>query len=137
MVCDWNIRAWTLHEALRGRRHLFLLCRSDSQNALVSLRSILETVSFHGCINIAILLLTQYHLFPFPKQETWLRRYTDGRTPIGAARLEQRIRRNLFSSSLEATRLSRKVGDGFVSPAEAATMLAHQFASRPGDDVVI
>jgi hypothetical protein len=29
LVCDWNVRAWTLLEALRGRRNLHILCKNE------------------------------------------------------------------------------------------------------------
>lgn len=29
LVCDWNSRAWTLLEAMRGRRNIHLLCKRN------------------------------------------------------------------------------------------------------------
>ena len=26
MVCDWNLRAWTILEAFRGRENMYILC---------------------------------------------------------------------------------------------------------------
>ncbi|KAI9771959.1 MAG: hypothetical protein M1839_002592 [Geoglossum umbratile] len=61
LVCDWNIRAWTLLEAMRGRRNIYLLCKD---NKAVSLKETLETVHREGSIDIAVLFLTAQQLVP-------------------------------------------------------------------------
>jgi hypothetical protein len=62
LVCDWNVRAWTLLESMRGRKHIYILCKND---AIVSVREVLEIVYSKGCIDIAILTLTSQHLVPW------------------------------------------------------------------------
>ncbi|KAI1094913.1 hypothetical protein F5B19DRAFT_391243 [Rostrohypoxylon terebratum] len=137
LVCDWNVRAWTLLEAHRGRRQIYLLCRAGQSNALISLKETLEIVSFHGSISIAVLLLTQYHLLPCPDAETWLVRNTDFQRPLPEAEMKLRIHRSSFLYRHGARTLSEKVEEGFVTTTEAALMLGHRFASRTGDDLVI
>ncbi|KAI0896937.1 hypothetical protein F4806DRAFT_463478 [Annulohypoxylon nitens] len=137
LVCDWNVRAWTLLEAHRGRRQIYLLCKSGTSNALISLKETLEIVSFYGSISIAVLLLTQYHLLPCPDAETWLVRNTDFQRPLPEAEMKLRIHRSSFLSRHGARTLSEKVEEGFVTTTEAALMLGHRFASRTGDDLVI
>ena len=61
LVCDWNVRAWTLLEAVRGSRSIYLLCKDE---AVVSLREILLTVHGKGAIDIAVLLGSAQHLVP-------------------------------------------------------------------------
>ncbi|KAL8719912.1 MAG: hypothetical protein Q9225_003141 [Loekoesia sp. 1 TL-2023] len=61
MVCDWNLRAWTFLEAVRGRRNIFILCKN---NTIVSLRETADIVYREGHIDIALLLLTTPHLLP-------------------------------------------------------------------------
>ncbi|KAI4184404.1 MAG: hypothetical protein L6R41_004756 [Letrouitia leprolyta] len=61
MVCDWNLRAWTFLEAVRGRRNVYILCKD---NVIVSLREMTEIVYRKGRIDIVILLLTAPHLQP-------------------------------------------------------------------------
>lgn len=107
LVCDWNIRAWTLLEAIRGRQNIHILCKF---NQVLSLRETLETVCREGSIDLAILFLTAQHLLP-PEvsQDEW------------------------FLAKL----LSDLKAQGFVSFEEASSLLSHRQASRPGDDVVI
>jgi hypothetical protein len=63
LVCDWNVRAWTLLEAIRGRQNIHILCKD---NAVVSLKEALSIVCYHGSIDIAVLYLTAQHLLPSP-----------------------------------------------------------------------
>ena len=62
LVCDWNIRAWTLLEAMRGRRNIHLLFKDDK---ILPFKQILETVLQEGSIDLAILFCTAQHLIPF------------------------------------------------------------------------
>ncbi|KAI1773787.1 hypothetical protein F4818DRAFT_101719 [Hypoxylon cercidicola] len=130
LVCDWNLRAWTLLEALRGRKNIQLLCRSGSENRLISLTETLRTVAFHGAIAISILLLTNHHLFPPPSAFHWMRTKT--------SRQElSKLQHIIFDTSFDADRVSGRIGRGFVAVSEAASLLGQRFASRPGDDVII
>lgn len=61
IVCDWNLRAWTLLEAFRGREAIYLLCKD---NAVVPLKETIEIVLHHGSIDVGFLLLTVPHLLP-------------------------------------------------------------------------
>lgn len=101
LVCDWNVRAWTLLEAVRGRKNIHLLCRNE---VVVCLKDILGYVTAHGSIAITNLFLSAQHLLPQMKRT---------------------------GESME--RYSR----GLVPLEEAAYVLRHRCASRPGDDIVI
>jgi hypothetical protein len=61
LVCDWNVRAWTLLEAIRGNHAIYLLCMF---NQAVSLRDALIRVHHEGSIDLAILFLAAQHLLP-------------------------------------------------------------------------
>lgn len=61
LVCDWNVRAWTLLEAVRGNHAIHLLC---SSNRIISLREALIRVHREGSIDLAILFLAMRHLLP-------------------------------------------------------------------------
>lgn len=61
LVCDWNVRAWTLLEAVRGNHAIHLLC---SANRIISLREALIRVHREGSIDLAILFLAMRHLLP-------------------------------------------------------------------------
>ena len=61
LVCDWNVRAWTLLEAVRGNHAIHLLC---SANRTTSLREALIRVHREGSIDVAILFLAMRHLLP-------------------------------------------------------------------------
>jgi hypothetical protein len=61
LVCDWNIRAWTFLEAMKGRRNIHFLCRND---VIVKWRSLLRDVSERGRIDLAILSQLAPQLLP-------------------------------------------------------------------------
>ena len=61
LVCDWNIRAWTFLESLRGRHNIRLLCNN---NATISFREIVQDVADFGSIDLGILGFTVPHMLP-------------------------------------------------------------------------
>jgi hypothetical protein len=61
LVCDWNLRAWTFLEAMRGRRNLHLLCKNEK---VVRLYDIICHVQSHGRIDISVLMVNAQHLLP-------------------------------------------------------------------------
>ena len=68
LVCDWNVRAWTLLESMRGRRRIHVLCKN---NMVISVKKALDIVHEHGHIDLATLTLTSQHMLP------WLDRSDD------------------------------------------------------------
>ncbi|KAL7815236.1 hypothetical protein V8C26DRAFT_435956 [Trichoderma gracile] len=112
LVCDWNVRAWTLLEALRGRHNIHVLCKND---VVVSLKDILMDVCNQGSIDIAALFLSAQHLLPSQS-------YVHGLDNNHPAQSSQWI-------------VNRR--KGFVDTKEAAGLLSHRQASRAGDAVII
>lgn len=107
LVCDWNIRSWTLLESMRARHNIHLLCKD---NKIISLRDCLLNVHRFGAIDIAILFLTNEYLLPALRAKP--------------------LDRNPAKSSL-------RVQDGYISVEESICLLAYRHVSRPGDSVVI
>lgn len=105
LVCDWNIRAWKFLEAFRARHAIHLLCK---ENAIVSLKEIIDIVHFHGSLDLVILLLAVPHLLPAIK-------------PIS----------HRYRSFVPST------APGFISVEQGNSLLLHRAASRPGDDIFI
>lgn len=66
LICDWNVRAWTLLEAYRGNRSIHLLCQADET---VSLLGLLKLVWATGSMDLAILVASSEHLVPFAEGE--------------------------------------------------------------------
>lgn len=64
-VCDWNVRAWTLLEAMKGSHALHLLCR---YNNVIFPREALIKVHEYGSVDISILCLSVQHLTPPPRR---------------------------------------------------------------------
>ncbi len=113
LVCDWNIRAWTLLEAMRGRHNIHLLCK---RNEVICVQETLKAVHEEGRIDLAILFLTTQHLKPLPPPGDW----------------------ELFPGmGSVATDEDRMMEMGFVSVGEAGSLLSHRHASRDEDDIVI
>ena len=111
LVCDWNVRAWTLLEAMRGRHNVHLLCKG---NEVVSFQETLKSVHKYGRIDLDILFLTTQHLLPPPPIDDW--------EVLGGSMIDEQ---------------GRRIQLGFVSLGEASILLSHRHATRDGDDVVI
>lgn len=62
LVSDWNVRAWTYLESMRGRNQLYLLCR---HNACISFLDLVKDIWSEGSIDIAILSLAARHMLPW------------------------------------------------------------------------
>ena len=61
LVCDWNLRAWTFLESVRGQQNIHLLCKD---NRSVAFFRVIRDVFERGSIDLAILSLTALHMFP-------------------------------------------------------------------------
>ena len=61
LVSDWNIRAWTLLEAVRGRNQLHLLTKN---NRIVNVQSGMRKLCEGGAMDLVILLSAASHLLP-------------------------------------------------------------------------
>ena len=61
LVCDWNLRAWTFLESVRGRHNIHLLCQD---NKTISFREVVQDVLEFGSIDLAILSFTVPHMLP-------------------------------------------------------------------------
>ena len=59
LVCDWNLRAWTLLEGLRGRANLHLLCK---QNKTIPVIALLQTIYQYGNISLSFMAMESKHL---------------------------------------------------------------------------
>lgn len=115
LVCDWNLRAWTLLEAMRGRQNVHLLCK---RNKVLCFKKVLKSVHEEGRIDIATLFLTAQHLIPqsASDEDDWV----------------------LFPGGESiAPPETKMIEMGFVSVGEAGILLSHRHASRDGDDLVI
>ena len=65
LVCDWNVRAWTYLESIKGRRNLQILCKN---NKLVSFLDVVRVVHEFGHVDVSILAIASGHLFPSRRQ---------------------------------------------------------------------
>ncbi|KAF8851732.1 hypothetical protein BDZ45DRAFT_140526 [Acephala macrosclerotiorum] len=108
LVCDWNIRSWTLLESMRGRQHIYILFKNDM---VLRLKPIIDQVCKHGRIDIAVLFLSSQHMLPsIEHEQTFL-------YPFGA--------------------FEEQASLGYIGKESAAALLSRRHASRPGDDIVI
>lgn len=112
LVCDWNLRAWTFLEAVRGRRNVCVLCKDQK---VVSFREVVTKVQRQGSIDIALLLLATPHLLPAIRNGIVHAGYMSGA---------------IANSGPPTVR-------GFMSLEAGGSRLSYREASRPGDDIVI
>ena len=82
LVCDWNVRAWTMLEAMKGCHNLYLLCKD---NCTISLRKCLIDIHQKGRIDLVALFLATQHLLPSSTDP--FRRASSRKTLEGAASL--------------------------------------------------
>ncbi|KAL4999182.1 hypothetical protein BDV10DRAFT_165390 [Aspergillus recurvatus] len=61
VVCDWNVRAWTLLEGIRGRANLHILCKD---NRVIPLKTILKDTLSKSCLSLASACLAIQHYTP-------------------------------------------------------------------------
>ncbi|KFY04599.1 hypothetical protein V491_09298, partial [Pseudogymnoascus sp. VKM F-3775] len=66
LLSDWNTRAWTLLEAIRGNRAIHLLCKDNNP---VALRDILSLLYNQGSITLCALLIGSPHLLPMSEMD--------------------------------------------------------------------
>jgi hypothetical protein len=85
-VCDWNVRAWTLLEAMKGSHAIHLLCRFDK---IISLREILLEIHQSASVDIGILCLAAQHLIP-SSTEAFRRRSSRQSTEVAGSLLSHR-----------------------------------------------
>ncbi|KIW92325.1 uncharacterized protein Z519_07309 [Cladophialophora bantiana CBS 173.52] len=107
LVCDRNIRSWTLLESMRARHNVHLLCKD---NKIVSLKECLTRVHEKGVIAIANLFLTHQQLLPAQAPSPF------DKNPRGEI-----VRRR----------------DGYISVEESICLLAYRHASRLSDSIAI
>ena len=107
LVCDWNARAWTLLEAMKGRHNTHLLCKDDRT---VSFLETLKAVQERGSLELVVLFLTTQHLFPMRDQGMLIQRPGE---------------------------IENRNYDYMVGMEQAACLLSQRHASRSGDDIVI
>jgi hypothetical protein len=74
VVCDWNVRAWTLLEGMRGRLKLHILCKDNRVISLVDVLSDVLSKSSLGlvppCLAIQHYTPTQNEHYKFSDQES-------------------------------------------------------------------
>lgn len=114
LLCDWNVRAWTILEAVQGRHHILFLCK---WNEVIPLHETLETVMQHGSIDIGILFFGAPHLLSMMPEEPFS--LFDNQSPI------------------EQTPQEKLLQQKFIPLEHAAELLQHRPASRHGDAFVI
>ena len=61
LVSDWNTRAWTYLESMRGQHQIHILCKN---NKTVSFQELVEDIVRNGAIDLAIMCLTTAHALP-------------------------------------------------------------------------
>lgn len=108
LVCDWNLRAWTFLEAMRGSRNICLLCKKDN---VVLLRDVINNVHHNGCIDISTLFVNALHLLPATDIKWW------SKVAPAAAKA---------AGFLES-----------VDLVNATYLLSHRYTSKPRDEIVI
>jgi hypothetical protein len=110
LMCDWNLRAWTMLEAFKGWRNLHILCMD---NKIVPVYETLQSILRNGQIDICCAFLGSTHLIPrMHRSNSWALVGEEPETiQLGPAR--------------------------FLNVDKAGSLLSYRQASRPGDEIVI
>lgn len=72
LLSDWNTRAWTLLEGMKGRQNIFLLCKNRKT---VNLRELMRHVLGSGKIDIAVFIWHIYHMLPIAPPPSGMSEY--------------------------------------------------------------
>ncbi|KAI9733269.1 MAG: hypothetical protein M1834_003353 [Cirrosporium novae-zelandiae] len=161
LVCDWNIRAWTLLEGMRGRESLHLLCQN---NKITSVKDNLEVVMTEGSIDVATLFLAAQHLIPHRHQ---VLQKMNERDPLPESELQKCNQCFLQHRECDMTKPAcsqcislgklchyrgtapqtyvRKLleanylldAGGFISIEEAASLMHHRHATKERDELFV
>ena len=121
LICDWNVRAWTLLEAVKGRAKLHLLCKN---NQTVDLQDLLQRVCSQGRLDVAIFANLLRHM---------LLKWEDSEKPMIFPRklgIPNFMRGLVSRRRRQTVEIQIPVGLGGV-------WLSHRPASRPEDEIVI
>ncbi|MCJ1241106.1 hypothetical protein MMC14_009110 [Varicellaria rhodocarpa] len=115
LVCDWNLRAWTLLEGMRGRENLHLLCKYNKTTPVIE---VLQKIHQCGRIDLSFMALSSQHLIPSYDEKIDLD--------------------DVFEDSDGGSEIppSREKVD-FLSIGEAAALLSHRHMTQNLDDVII
>lgn len=115
LVCDWNLRAWTFPESIRGRHQIHLLCKD---NKIISFRKVVQNIFRYGSLDLVIFGLTVSHMLPGSIQIRSLK----GAGPLVYAGIK-----------LD----NRDTPPEYLIREEGGEILSYRPASRTGDDIVI
>ncbi len=131
-VCDWNVRAWTLLEAMKGSHALHLLCRF---NKVISLRNALIEIHQSGSVDISILCLSAQHLIP-SSTEAFRRSSSRQSTEVAGSLLSHRhaTRENddiVIWSLLSSTRVFQNAEDMWKSKIKHRVATAYLMSNTP------
>lgn len=113
LVSDWNMRAWTLLEAMRGKHGLFISCLHNQPS---NLHELMKSVHDRGRMDISCLILTRGYLLPPPARADF--EIFPGQGPVGGPH-------------------EIEMKEGFVSIGEVVALLSHRHATRDGDELLI
>ena len=122
LLCDWNIRAWTLLEAVKGRNKIQVLCKD---NRTVDLQELLQTVCDQGRLDVAVFANLLRHMLL--KHEDAFKPTIFPRKSNGFEKMRQLVKGQLTQGDVE---MQIPVGLG-------GSWLSHRPASRPEDEIVI
>ncbi len=129
LVCDWNLRAWTMLEAFKAYHDIHILCKD---NQITSLAENLARVHLEGSIDVGVTFLAADHLIP--------RSHRSHSYSLIEAVPEAHLRKNLDMTGSENPQDERELGWSAYRNFhidKAGTFLNHRHASRPGDEIII
>lgn len=129
LVCDWNLRAWTMLEAFKAYHNIHILCKD---NKITSIAENLARVHLEGSIDVGITILAADHLIPRSHRSHSYDRINH--------EAEAQLGDDPGATNIERPQDEREPGWSAYRSFhidKAGTFLNHRHASRPGDEIVI
>ncbi|KAF7508185.1 hypothetical protein GJ744_009482 [Endocarpon pusillum] len=104
LFCDWNSRAWTVLEGLKGRNNVYILCMN---NQVLEFKTLVQSLCDTGHLNILAFMSQLVHIVPWDASD---RNFSPSERNLGAGQVALEV----AGSWLSHRPASRRGDDIFI-----------------------